>query len=102
MVIFLIKAVIPQIANVFVSMKIELPGLTLFLLALSDAITNYWMIMIVALIAAILSFRHWKNSDSGGYTWDALKLKMPVIKYLAKTTAVVQFSYTLACSSKQA
>lgn len=94
-VIFLIKAVIPQISNVFRSMKIELPGLTLFLLALSDAITNYWMIMIVALIAVIMSFRYWKNSESGGRTWDALKLKMPVIKYLAKTTAVVQFSYTL-------
>jgi type II secretory pathway component PulF len=94
-VIFLIKAVVPQISKVFVSMKIELPGLTLFLLSFSDIITNYWMIILVLLIAAIMGFRYWKNSDSGGRTWDAMKLKMPVIKYLAKTTAVVQFSYTL-------
>jgi type II secretory pathway component PulF len=94
-VIFLIKAVVPQLAKVFVSMKIELPSLTLFLLSLSYIITNYWMIILVLLIAAIMSFRYWKNSDSGGRTWDAIKLKMPVIKYLAKTTAVVQFSYTL-------
>lgn len=94
-VIGLIKFVVPEIAKVFVSMKIELPALTLFLLALADVITNYWLIILVILIAIIMGFRYWKNSESGGRTWDAIKLKLPVIKYLARTTAVVQFSTTL-------
>lgn len=94
-VIGLIKFVIPEITKVFVSMKIKLPDLTLFLLGVSDFITSYWWLVLGVLIAIVMAFRSWKNSESGGRIWDALKLKMPVIKYLARTTAVVQFSYTL-------
>lgn len=94
-VIGMVKFVVPQIANVFVSMKIELPSLTRFLVAFADVITSYYLIIIALIIALIVAFRFWKNSESGGYTWDSIKLKLPVIKYLAKTTAVVQFSYTL-------
>ncbi len=95
-VIFLIKAVIPQIAKVFMSMpNVQMPGITLFLLALADFISAYWIFILVILIGIIFAFRFWKNSENGGRAWDAFKLKMPVIKYLARTTAVVQFSYTL-------
>jgi len=94
-VVGLIKFVIPGISEVFISEKIELPAITRFLLALSDIMTNYWLIIIVMIIASIMSFRFWKNSESGGRKWDGLKLKMTVIKYLARTTAVVQFSTTL-------
>lgn len=94
-IIGMVKFVVPQIANVFVSMKIELPALTRFLVAFADIITSYYLVIIVAIIALIMGIRYWKNSESGGYTWDSIKLKLPVIKYLARTTAVVQFSYTL-------
>jgi type II secretory pathway component PulF len=40
-------------------------------------------------------FIAWKSSETGGRQLDQIKLHLPLIKYLSKTNAVVQFSYTL-------
>ena len=48
--------------------------------------------MIIA-IASI--FRFWASTNSGAYTLDKIKLKLPIIGFFAKNGAIVQFSRTL-------
>lgn len=91
----LVMKVVPQMAKNFASQKQELPGPTQFVLSLSNFMIGYFWLVIIGVIAVIALFRLWKATPAGGRQYDQLKLKLPLVKYLSKTNAVVQFSYTL-------
>ena len=91
----LVTKVVPQMAKNFTAKKEALPWPTEVLLSLSDFMISYSVIIIIAVVALIAGFKFWKSTAVGGRQWDQLKLKLPLIKYLSKTNAVVQFSYTL-------
>jgi type II secretory pathway component PulF len=91
----LITKVIPQMTKNFTSKKAALPWPTAVLLSLSDFMVGYWYIIVGAVIVLVLAFKFWKSTPTGGRQLDQIKLHIPFIKYLSKTNAVVQFSYTL-------
>ncbi len=94
-VVVLLTVVIPQMSDIFTSIGTKLPWATRFVVGAGDALTKYFYLFLGIPIVAIIAFRYWKNSASGGRMWDTFKVRMPVIKYVTKTNAVVQFSYTL-------
>ncbi len=91
----LITYVVPQMAGTFATKGKALPGPTQFLLNVSDFITGHYIILLGGIIAIIVSYRYWKATPSGARQLDQIKLRLPLIKYLAKTSAVVQFTYAL-------
>jgi type II secretory pathway component PulF len=91
----LVMKVVPQMAKNFASQKQELPGPTQFILSISNFMISYFYLVIIGVVAVMSLFKFWKATPAGGRQWDQLKLKLPLIKYLSKTNAVVQFSYTL-------
>lgn len=91
----LVTKVVPQMAKNFTSKKAALPWPTEVLLSISDFMISYSVIIIVAVVAIIAAFKFWQATPAGGRQLDQIKLKLPLIKYLSKTNAVVQFSYTL-------
>jgi type II secretory pathway component PulF len=82
-------------AQNFSSQKMELPGPTQFILSVSNFAISYFWLIIIGFVAMVVLFKFWKSTAIGGRQWDQLKLHLPLIKYLSKTNAVVQFSYTL-------
>ncbi len=94
-VIFLLTYVLPQIAQTFNQRGGQLPTLTRTVMSISDAIRNYYLILIGLIIAFIFAFRYWKSTPSGGRIIDSIKLRLPLIRYFSKTNAIVQFSRTL-------
>jgi type II secretory pathway component PulF len=94
-VLILITAVVPQMQGLFEAQGDKLPTATKILLAISDAVKSYYLLILIVITAIIASFIYWKSTPSGAYLYDKIKLKIPVIKYITKTNAVVQFSYTL-------
>lgn len=92
--IMLIK-VVPTMAENFAAENKELPGSTQFLLTLSSIVTHYYLILIGLIIAGILAVRYWKKTPTGAHTYDAMKLKLPIIGYFSRMNAIVQFCYTL-------
>lgn len=91
----LVIKVVPQMAQNFASKKAALPWPTQFLLSLSNFMIDYYLIIIIGFIGIIVLFKLWTASATGARQLDEIKLKLPLIKYLSKTNAVVQFSYTL-------
>lgn len=87
--------VVPQITGQFASRGKELPGTTKALIAISNVFVNYWLVLIILLIVLIVGFKIFARSEQGSLWIDKIKLRLPLIKYLTKTNAVVQFSYTL-------
>ena len=94
-VIILLTAVVPQLQGLFEAQGESLPWTTKFMLAASNAVRHYFLIIIIVLIVVILLFRYWVRSAAGARLFDKIKLKIPIIKYVTKTNAVVQFCYTL-------
>lgn len=92
-VTILMVFVVPQMLENFQGQ--ELPAPTRVLVFLSDALIHYYLIIIAVLIGLIIGFRYWSNTPSGARTIDETLLRLPLIKYFAKTNAIVQFSYTL-------
>lgn len=94
-VVVLLTVVIPQMQDIFTSIGTQLPWATRFVVGAGDALISYFYLFLGIPIALIVAFRYWKNSESGGRIWDTIKVRMPIVKYVTKTNAVVQFSYTL-------
>jgi type II secretory pathway component PulF len=94
-VIVLLTFVIPQMAESFAGQGMALPGPTQLLISTSEFVRSHYIILISILIAVIVVYRYWRSTPSGARMMDEIKLRLPLIKYVAKTKAVVQFSYAL-------
>ena len=91
--------VIPQIGKILNDLggpDAELPGITLFMLAISGIITNFWYIIIPVLIAAIYVLIRYIKTPKGKRRFDSLVLKIPGIKTIVKKVAVARFARTFS------
>ncbi|MDI9569431.1 MAG: type II secretion system inner membrane protein GspF [Pseudomonadota bacterium] len=93
---FLITFVVPNITKIFSEMHQNLPAITIFLIAVSGFFKNFWWGIAIAVTAAFLFLRHgMRNTESGRYWWDRLKLKAPLFGALNQKLAMARFSRTL-------
>lgn len=95
MVIVIMTVVIPSIETLLTTTGQELPFTTKLLLAGSYALTTYYLQILFVLTVLVALFEYWRSTSSGKRTLDTLKLKLPVVKFFARTNAVVQFCNTL-------
>lgn len=94
-VAILLTAVVPQLQAVFEAFGKELPFSTRLVLSMSDFVQHNFILILLFLTAVVALFTYIRKSTWGRRMLDKLKLKLPLVKYVSKTSAVVQFSYTL-------
>jgi type II secretory pathway component PulF len=94
-VFVLLTTLVPRMKQLFGQLKQELPEPTLILIAMSDFTQNNWMLIIIGVIASITLFSYWKSTKAGQYKFHEILLRLPLISYFSKTSAVVQFCETL-------
>lgn len=94
-VVVLMTKVVPSLAEQFRQGKKALPTSTALLMSISDFLRDYYLLLGATLFAGVLLFRYWKSTPSGGRTVDLIKLKIPLIGYFARTSAIIQFCRTL-------
>ena len=87
--------VVPKITGQFAARGKELPGITKALISVSNIFVNHYILLISVLLIVIVGVQALARTDQGRLWLDNIKLRLPLIKYLTKTNAVVQFSYTL-------
>ena len=87
--------IIPKFENVFASMGATLPLPTRILIAMSDAVINYGVFMLIGLVIAVVLFGRWKNTPKGRFVIDGWKLKMPLISGIVAAGAYSSLAYTL-------
>ncbi len=91
--------VVPQISTILKDLggpDAELPGITIFMLGLSGAITSYWYIIIPVLASLILLVIWYVHTPKGRRLFHALLLKTPVIRNLVAKLAVARFARTFS------
>jgi len=94
---FLIAFVVPKITEIFEDTGQELPGITQFVLSISDFLTSYYITIIVAIISVIILFKlAYAKLDSFHRFIDAIYLKIPVLGTLIQNHELGRFSYILS------
>jgi type IV pilus assembly protein PilC len=86
--------VLPRFKEIFASMNVEMPAMTVALFAMSDFMVQYWYIGVLIIVGAVLAVRQYGKTPKGRYNLDALKLKIPILGELTLKIAVSRFART--------
>jgi type IV pilus assembly protein PilC len=87
--------VVPVFQGMFKSMGGQLPFATQVLVDISSAARDWrGLSFVIVIIAANVAFRFWKATESGRYTWDSMKLRMPIIGQIVRKLALARFTRT--------
>ncbi len=94
--ILLIK-VVPQFQAIFQGFGAQLPMFTLMVVGLSEAVQEYWLLMLAAMGLAVVVFRRaYKTSEKFRNSLDRSLLKLPIVGPLLYKSAVARYARTLA------
>lgn len=86
---------IPQFESIFESFDLQLPTLTVFLMATSRLIGRYLVYEIILAGGGAYAFIRWHKTPAGKARVDAWLLKAPIFGKLILKAAVARFSQTL-------
>ena len=92
----LLTFVVPQLVGGLASQGKELPTPTAVVLAISGFLTAHYLAIGISVATIIFGFLYFRSTTWGKQTLDSIKIKLPLVSYITKTGAVVQFSYTLS------
>ena len=95
-VIFLSTYVIPKFAAVFANYNLELPLATRIIIGVSGFLSEYWLALLIAAIAAVAGFIFWLRTELGRYRWDKMKLGFPVAGDIILRATLARFSRAFA------
>jgi general secretion pathway protein F len=93
---FMLATVVPKIVNVFQNSAAELPALTRGLIATSDFLRDYWLLLIVGTAAAIYGLRSILRRDEPRRRYHQLLLRLPVIGRLTRGINTARFTRTFS------
>lgn len=91
---FMMIFVIPRYVQNFEAMGMELPKPTQIVIAVSDAIQQYWYLIPIVIIVPMLIVKALQHNARSRYWIDYWKLRMPVFGQLWHKQAIARFSRT--------
>lgn len=92
---FMMIAVVPQVRNLYEDMNQELPGMTQFLVGITDFFAAWWWLILIVLVAAIAGMVYAvKNTEAGRKTMDSFKIHVPLFGPLFRKLYVSRFART--------
>jgi len=92
----LVIFVVPVFQKLYSQLHVTLPGPTLILIFLSEAVRNYWWIIIPSIAGIIYGVRYLYGIASVREKIDSIKLNMPVFGKLNRMIVASRFTRTLA------
>jgi general secretion pathway protein F len=95
-VLFLLAYVVPQVAQVFSSNQQTLPFLTTAMLALSEAVQQFWLWGLLLVVAAGVGTHVALRQAALRRRFDAAWLQLPIVGRLARGYNAARFASTLA------
>ena len=94
MVIALFMFVLPRFKEIFLSMNVEMPPVTLALFAVGDWLQKFWWVVIIVGIGAYVGFKQYDKTAKGHYQIDKYKLKLPIFGDLSLKLSISRFCRT--------
>ncbi|MBI2312761.1 MAG: type II secretion system F family protein [Betaproteobacteria bacterium] len=89
--------VIPAFAELFSNFGADLPGPTLFVMAVSEYFVKYWWLIFGSIGGSLYAFFYtWKRSVKMQATMDKIMLKLPVFGDVIRKATIARWTRTLA------
>ena len=92
----LFTVVIPKITKIFDDTKVTLPWTTRALIGFSTTVHDYWWLLFLLAVGAVVLFLRWRETPPGRAVWDRRVLSFPLFGNLIRQIAIARFSRTLA------
>ena len=93
---FLMLGVVPGFRAVFDSLDTELPAITKFTLGTAEFMKGHCIICFGGLVGSVIGILTYAKTESGGWFFDRLFLKLPVFGPLVRKVCLARFSRTFA------
>ena len=95
--VFLMMFIVPKFQDIFKDLLEgqQLPGLTAFVMGISETMTKRLPVVIIVIAALVILAKVLAKTNFGRYALDRIKLNMPVFGLLVQKTAISRFTRTL-------
>ncbi len=93
--LLLMVFVIPKFKEVFAGMGVQMPGFTLFVMAMSDMIKNNILETLGVVVFIVVAFLLFIKTKFGRLLWDKTQLKLPAVGPVISKVAISRFTRTL-------
>jgi type II secretory pathway component PulF len=93
-VIGLMIFIVPKFATTFDEMGATLPKPTLILMAVSNFVTRYGIVLIGLIAALVIVLKKWIKQGPGKIAWHKAQLRIPIMGSIITTNAYAHFSRT--------
>jgi general secretion pathway protein F len=94
--IILMTMIVPKIVSIFSDMNQQLPAITVFLIASSDFVKNFWWLLMGMIVLFPGLIRYLFKNEKTGYFMDNLVIKIPLFGDLNKKIIAARFSRILS------
>lgn len=94
--VFLLVRVIPTFKEIYQGFGAQLPGPTNFLIAISDIVKSYLIILILMAGGAVWGWLTYIKTKAGREFWDRQRIKLPVFGPIAHKICLARFTRTLS------
>ncbi|PDH38742.1 MAG: type II secretion system protein GspF [Halieaceae bacterium MED-G27] len=88
--------VVPELVGIFAQTKTDLPPLTVALIATSDFLTEFGLVLLATIIVTLIAFQRLLKKPSNKRIWDAVLLRVPGINGVLIGMDTARFSSTLS------
>ncbi|RUO62426.1 type II secretion system F family protein [Pseudidiomarina insulisalsae] len=88
--------VIPTFARMFEQFNAELPLPTRILIGVSDFFVSWWPLLLLAIGAALVGVKRFKDSEQGRRRWDRWKTRIPIFGDIVLRSLLSRFSRSFA------
>ena len=94
----MVAFIVPVFAGVFEELgDAKLPAMTRFTMGISDAVTGYWYLLILATGGLVFAFIKWKKTPKGRGMWQRFLLRVPFkIGDIFQKVALARWSRTFS------
>jgi type IV pilus assembly protein PilC len=92
----LLTFVIPKFAKILISAGIEIPLPTRICMLLYQILSNYWFLILGAVIAGVGVLTYYLRTEQGKYVRDSFVLKLPIFGPLFVKAAMARFASIFA------
>lgn len=94
-VILMLTTVVPEVAKLYNDLGKELPIVTKILVWISQIMTAYWWVLLIALVPGAAALRNLMSHESVKYKIDRFKLNAPLFGVLFKKLYMARFARTM-------
>lgn len=95
-VIIMLKFVVPNFMGMFEDMNVEMPGITLAVMAASNFVQKFWFVIILGIVVVFFAFKWFKSTPRGEGILAKIALKLPLLGPLTIKSASANLARTLS------